>query len=387
MSLAGDPDVALKLLHTADWHLGMRFPSFSEEHQRILMRARMDVLDNVFGAAESAGVDAVLCAGDLFDDPNPLEVWWRGLLDRLQARDWSERPVCLLPGNHDPLTDKSVWSGDHPFRRGLPEGVHVVDRDDYEASLGEDAVLVAAPCRSRAGQSKLSRLLPRREDGDERIRVGMIHGQTFDIDGFQNSFPIPLDAAEDRGLDYLAIGDTHAFREVPPGAPVPTVYPSAPEPTKFGEIDAGYVALVFFPRGGRRALLRRERVGRWRWVERTVSSVADLQALASEGDLATKVMRLTIELDATPPEFERVEQLLRTLGGTDATHGRVGVLQVDRTALRLRTDDLEAAFEGLPESLTHVVDRLQAKAESGSEDAEAAKRALYHLYRTVRGNA
>ena len=382
----GEPDVALKLLHTADWHLGMRFPSFAEEHQRTLMRARMDVLDNILGAAESAGVDAVLCAGDLFDDPLPADPWWMGLLDRLKARDWSSRPVFLLPGNHDPLTDKSVWAADHPFRRGLPPGVHVGDRDDFEAPLGETGVLLAAPCRSRAGQSGLWKALPRREDGDERIRVGMIHGQTFDIDGFQNSFPIPLEAAEDRGLDYLAIGDTHAFHEVPPGAPIPTVYPSAPEPTKFGEVDAGYVALVFFPRGGRRALLRRERVGRWRWVERTVRSVTDLQALATEGDLAMKVMRLKVEIDATPPEFEQVEQLLRTLGGTDATHGRVGVLQVDRTGLRLRTDDLEAAFEGLPDELSVVVTKLQAKAQAGGEDAEAAKRALYHLYRTVRGN-
>ena len=74
--MSQDPDVALKLLHTADWHLGMRFPSFSEEHQRTLMRARMDVLANVFGAAESAGVDAVLCAGDLFDGPLPAAAWW-----------------------------------------------------------------------------------------------------------------------------------------------------------------------------------------------------------------------------------------------------------------------------------------------------------------------
>ncbi|MCR9162112.1 MAG: exonuclease SbcCD subunit D [Nannocystaceae bacterium] len=383
--MSQDPDVALKLLHTADWHLGMRFPAFSPEHQRTLMRARMDVLDNVFGAAESAGVDAVLCAGDLFDDPLPADAWWQGLLAKLQARDWSQRPVFLLPGNHDPLTDKSVWAEDHPFRRGLPEGVHVVDRDDFEAPLSPDAVLLCAPCRSRAGQTGLWRSIPRREDGDERIRVGMIHGQTFDIDGFQNSFPIPADAAEDRGLDYLAIGDTHAFREVPPEAAVPTVYPSAPEPTKFGEVDAGYVALVFFPHGGRRALLRRERVGRWRWVERTVRSVADLQALAAEGDLATKVMRLHVHIDATPPEYERVEQLLRTLGGTDATHGRVGVLQVDRAGFRLRTDDLQAAFDGLPESLAEVVSRLQAQAESGGEDAEAAKRAVYHLYRAVRG--
>ena len=384
----GDSDVALKLLHTADWHLGMRFPSFTEEHQRTLMRARMDVLDNVFGAAESAGVDAVLCAGDLFDDPLPADAWWTGLLDKLKARDWSQRPVFLLPGNHDPYTDKSVWAEDHPFRRGLPEGVHVVDRDDFEAPLGaggEVGVLLAAPCRTRAGQTGLWRSLPKRDEGDERIRVGMIHGQTTDIEGFQTTFPIPAEAAEDRGLDYLAIGDTHAFREVPPGAAVPTVYPSAPEPTNFGEVDAGYAALVFFPAGRRRPLIRKERVGRWRWVERTARSVADLRALAAEGDLATKVMRLRIELDATPPEYEAVEQLLRTLGGTDATHGRVGVLQVDRTRLRLRTDDLEAAFEGLPEELNLVVTRLQAQAEAGGEDAEAAKRALYHLYRTVRG--
>jgi len=384
MNSPDDSDVALKLLHTADWHLGMRFPAFSEEHQRTLMRARMDVLDNVFGAAESAGVDAVLCAGDLFDDPLPADAWWKGLLDKLKARDWSKRPVFLLPGNHDPFTDKSVWADDHPFRRGLPDGVFVVDRDDFEAPLGEDGVLLAAPCRTRAGQTGLWKSLPRREDGDTRIRVGMIHGQTTDIEGFQNTFPIPADAAEDRGLDYLAIGDTHAFREVPPGAAVPTVYPSAPEPTKFGEVDAGYAALVFFPRG-RRALLRRERVGRWRWVERTVRSVADLQALAAEGDLGTKVMRLHVDLDATPPEYEAVEQLLRTLGGTDATHGRVGVLQVDRSRLRLRTDDLEAAFDGLPEELAAVVTRLQAQAEAGGDEAEAAKRALYHLYRVVRG--
>ena len=33
----------LRLLHTADWHLGRRFPSFPEEAQKKLSRARMDV--------------------------------------------------------------------------------------------------------------------------------------------------------------------------------------------------------------------------------------------------------------------------------------------------------------------------------------------------------
>ena len=37
-------DVVLKILHTADWHLGRRFPSFPEEAQKKLSRARMDVI-------------------------------------------------------------------------------------------------------------------------------------------------------------------------------------------------------------------------------------------------------------------------------------------------------------------------------------------------------
>jgi DNA repair exonuclease SbcCD nuclease subunit len=377
-----DGDVALKLLHTADWHLGMRFPSFSEEDQLTLMRARMDVLDRIFGVAEANAVDAVLCAGDLFDDPLPDEVWWRGLCDKLHARAWAGRPVFLLPGNHDPLHPRSVYHPDHAFRRALPNWVHVVDSDDFTHALHEGAVLHAVPCRNFAGQSDLWKLLPARQDGDERIRVGMVHGQTVDIPGFQTNFPIAHDAAAQRGLDYLAIGDTHAFREVPPGARFPMVYPSAPEQTKFGEQDVGYVALVFFPRGRRRPMIRREKVGRWSWVERTCTSLDDLRTLATSEDLRRMVLRLRLELRVDPEGYAEVERLLRVLAGTDATHGRVGVMQIERAGLELDTKDIEAAFEDLPEVLQATVARLRAAEDAARR--EVAQRALYHLYQLVR---
>ena len=38
-------DVALKLVHTADWHLGMTFPSFAAESRLRLTRARLEVVD------------------------------------------------------------------------------------------------------------------------------------------------------------------------------------------------------------------------------------------------------------------------------------------------------------------------------------------------------
>jgi DNA repair exonuclease SbcCD nuclease subunit len=63
----------LRLLHTADWHLGRRFPTFPSEGQKKLSRARMDVVGRILEVARRNAVNAILCAGDIFDDPNPHE--------------------------------------------------------------------------------------------------------------------------------------------------------------------------------------------------------------------------------------------------------------------------------------------------------------------------
>src|SRR5438128_6970287 len=93
-------DVVLRLLHTADWHLGRRFPSFPEEAQKKLSRARMDVIPTILDLARRNMVNAVLCAGDLFDDPTPAPDFWEGLATTLRDRSTPQVPVFLVPGNH-----------------------------------------------------------------------------------------------------------------------------------------------------------------------------------------------------------------------------------------------------------------------------------------------
>jgi DNA repair exonuclease SbcCD nuclease subunit len=373
-------DVALKFVHTADWHLGRTFPSFPEADRQKLSRARLDVIDRILGVAERERADAVLCAGDLFDAPDPGREWWEPLLDKLRRRAGA-RPVFLLPGNHDPLTPASVYAADHPFRRGLPANVHVVDGDPFEYQLTAEAVLYGAPCRSQAGQRDLALGLPARADGDQRIRIGLVHGSTFDIPGYQTNFPIARDAAMQRGLDYLAIGDTHAFREVPPGGKPPTLYPSAPEPTSFDEKEAGYVAVVFVTRQ-RRSTIRPERVAHWTWEEATCRSVDELRALRDGADRTRHVLRLTVEMRVSAAEYQEAEAILRELKGTDAVHGRVGILEVDRSRLELDTRNIEGEFAGLPDVLRATADRLRVMAQG--EQAEVAHQALMHLYRLAR---
>src|SRR5882672_1330995 len=103
-------DVVLRILHTADWHLGRRFPSFPEEAQKKLSRARMEVVDRILDVARRQRADAIVCAGDVFDEPAPSQDFWEGLVTVFRGRDDDHPPVFLLPGNHDPLTPESVWA-------------------------------------------------------------------------------------------------------------------------------------------------------------------------------------------------------------------------------------------------------------------------------------
>src|SRR5208283_5871276 len=72
-------EVVLRLLHTADWHLGRRFPSFPDEGQKKLSRARMDVISRILDVARRNAVNAILCVGDIFDDSDPAPDFWEGL--------------------------------------------------------------------------------------------------------------------------------------------------------------------------------------------------------------------------------------------------------------------------------------------------------------------
>lgn len=86
----------MKILHTADWHLGKRLEHVSRlEEQR-------EVLDEICAIADEEEVDVVLIAGDLFDNANPpieaIELFY-GTLRRLAAG--GRRAVIGIAGNHD----------------------------------------------------------------------------------------------------------------------------------------------------------------------------------------------------------------------------------------------------------------------------------------------
>lgn len=86
----------MKILHTADWHLGKRLDRFSRLEEQIL------VMEEITKIADDEDIDLVLVAGDLFDNFNPgvdaVELFYK-TLKRLSLN--GRRPVIAISGNHD----------------------------------------------------------------------------------------------------------------------------------------------------------------------------------------------------------------------------------------------------------------------------------------------
>jgi len=86
----------MKILHTADWHLGKKLDRFSRLEEQVL------VLNEIVEIADEQNVDLILIAGDLFDNFNPsveaTELFYK-TLKRLSQN--GRRPVVAISGNHD----------------------------------------------------------------------------------------------------------------------------------------------------------------------------------------------------------------------------------------------------------------------------------------------
>ncbi|HET7753711.1 MAG TPA: exonuclease subunit SbcD [Anaeromyxobacteraceae bacterium] len=134
--------MALRLLHTADWHLGHALHGIERtyEHEKLVAW----LLD----AVERESVDAVLVAGDVFDAANPpteaQALWYRFLVEA-----WRRVPhlqVVVIGGNHDSAARLDATD---PFLDAM-QRLHVIGGVPRRAG-GHDLDRLVVPLRDRSG--------------------------------------------------------------------------------------------------------------------------------------------------------------------------------------------------------------------------------------------
>ncbi|MCG9793373.1 metallophosphoesterase family protein [Flavobacterium algicola] len=86
----------MKILHTADWHLGKKLDHFSRIDEQKL------VMNEICEIADSQNADVIVVAGDLYDTFNPpvdaVDLLYKTLK---KLTNNGKRPVIAIAGNHD----------------------------------------------------------------------------------------------------------------------------------------------------------------------------------------------------------------------------------------------------------------------------------------------
>lgn len=188
----------LRLIHTSDTHLGD-----PAGHPRA-----EEVLASVVGVVERLDADALLLAGDVFDNERVTD----DVVERFVAQMARlNAPVIVLPGNHDLAHESSVYRrppfGDAPanLRVICNPGGEILAFPDLGLELWGRAMLSHTPdFRPLAGMP---------EPSEGCWLVAMAHGHFhFEDDRDQRSSPIYPDDIAASNCHYLALGhwDRHA---------------------------------------------------------------------------------------------------------------------------------------------------------------------------------
>lgn len=299
----------MRLLLTSDWQLGLSIRQLGER----AAEARDERFSSACRAMEIAqerDVDFVLLAGDTFDSSDVDNLVIERALEAIEAA--GDRPVFVLPGNHDPLDSGAVW---HRRAWGrAPANVRVLG-EAVEIELEGDGALYPCPLKQKRSRRDPTEWIPPRVEGDSRIRIGFAHG-SFGIVPTKANFPIAADRCERSGLDLLALGDWHGLVQTDRAA-----YAGTPEATGFSERDAGNVLVVELESWGAEPKMEPVRVGRFEWSERSArieraAEIADLRDELYDLEHAEDRLlraRLKLEPGALLESREELEDLRRGL--------------------------------------------------------------------------
>ncbi len=201
----------VRLLHTADWHLGKRLRDFP------LLEEQAAVVAQVVELARTLRPDALIVAGDVFDTAVPgveaLRVWSSALEALVEAGV----PVLAISGNHDQAERLGHLGG-----LAARAGVHL--RTDLGAVatpvvFGHVAVYglpFTRPVRVRSAFGLDTDTVP---DGDDAAALRFLSAHVLAAHHAERPELVPVAVAhafvegagrEDEGEDAIAVGGTGA---------------------------------------------------------------------------------------------------------------------------------------------------------------------------------
>lgn len=215
--------MALRILHTADNHIGISFAQYPDVVRDRLLEERFAALERLVATANERAAHFLVVAGDLFDKQTVT----KKLIERAVAilAKFEGEQVLVLAGNHDFYegSDNKLWKWFREAAEGtcvltlLESGTKEFECDDVSVCF------YACPCPSKHGEENMIGWAADEEKVDGTLHIGIAHGNVegLGLDADQRYFNMSETELRDTGLHTWLLGHIH----VPAPAPGTTGRP------------------------------------------------------------------------------------------------------------------------------------------------------------------
>lgn len=247
----------MRLLVSADIHLGSPIRSAALRNPELggrLKQASRDAFVRIVDLAISENVDALVVAGDLFDNDQPDLRSRAFLMSQLVRAADANISTVLIRGNHDAFLD-------HRAHGDLGPNIHLLHKDMPSVEIAGVWFHGLSFDAAHVSKSFLPDY-PAPVPGQKN--VGLMHTSLDGSPGHDPYAPCSEQDLMGHGYDLWCLGHIHAPFERSAG-PVLAVMPGIPQPRHFGERAGGTVAIVEL--GDRTTKFEKHQVGQLRFVE------------------------------------------------------------------------------------------------------------------------
>jgi DNA repair exonuclease SbcCD nuclease subunit len=355
----------LKILHTADVHLGAKFLALGRKGQE--QRSRLlQAFDDTVNLAIREKVDIFLIAGDLFDSNAVARTLLAQIVYRFQDLSTMGIPIFVTPGTHDPYGPDSIYRA--PELAGIKGLTVFKDEEMTPVRLPDLECTVYGNANTKPFKNRYP-LESLEVDADSRWHIGMVHACYEIPDLTEDTYLVTPEQVASSGLDYLALGHIHSFTDHSQGE-VTAFYSGSPEMVRMQKGDTGNVLVVEL--GDEEIWVRPHRTGRISYEELTVKAEdADAIGLVSMLESRAnpdKVVQIYID-GMRPPGFPDAAEIIDELSDLFFT-----IKVVDRSWPAPSTLDPGAYPAGSPaaEYLRILQSRLERASSSESEEIQEA---------------
>lgn len=226
----------MRLLVSADTHLGSPIRSVALRNPDLgdrLKQASRDTFANIVDMAISEQVDALVLAGDIFDNGYPDLKSRAFLVAQLARASEAGVPTVLIRGNHDALLD-------HKAHGDLGPNIHLLHKGAPTVEIGDTAFHGLSFDAAHVTKSFLPEYP---QPVPDKRNVGLMHTSLDGAPGHDPYAPCSERDLMAHGFDLWCLGHIHAPFERLDG-PVLAIMPGIPQPRHFGERNGGTVTLV-----------------------------------------------------------------------------------------------------------------------------------------------